>query len=375
VKTMKKNNFDLDKYLVTLVKIEPFFAYFSQCISKVVDYSIPTIGVSINDRGYYQIHYNPDYMSKWPPKIVVGILKHEFYHIILEHIDKRLMGESITKDWNVATDLSINSYLVGELPPQALFPGEGEFKDLEPFRMAEYYYHKLPKNNNQEPFDSHGMWGDDNKFKGIAAERAKQALEEAVKESVSTNGWGSIPKQIQRQIEDSITKKLDWKSVVKFFCQKSIRGDRVSTRRRRNRRYGLVHPGSRRNRYGRIAIARDESASVSDSFWAELTAEMRGLAEIIEFTVIPFDTVVQEENVFVWNKNQNIKSTRKHCGGTNFNAPTEYVNERNFDGLIIMTDMEAPEPIKCKVQRLWITNRKGLDSHNFKNNEKIISID
>ncbi len=44
-------------------------------------------------------------------------------------------------------------------------------------------------------------------------------------------------------------------------------------------------------------------------------------------------------------------------GGTCFDAPTKFVNETGgFDGLIICTDMEAPKPVRCNVQRLWITD-------------------
>ena len=35
------------------------------------------------------------------------------------------------------------------------------------------------------------------------------------------------------------------------------------------------------------------------------------------------------------------------------------VNQRNFDGHIIITDMMAPAPIRSNCQRMWITDSYG----------------
>ena len=64
-----------------------------------------------------------------------------------------------------------------------------------------------------------------------------------------------------------------------------------------------------------------------------------------------------DSKVFEWKKGQSRPPERVMCGGTDFNAPTKWVNEKGgFDGLIICTDMEAPKPVSCKVQRMWITD-------------------
>ena len=67
---------------------------------------------------------------------------------------------------------------------------------------------------------------------------------------------------------------------------------------------------------------------------------------------------------------------RVKCGGTCFNAPTKYVNDqRKFDGHIILTDMEAPKPIRSMPQRMWMTNQEGKDNPYFSTNELVIAID
>ena len=48
------------------------------------------------------------------------------------------------------------------------------------------------------------------------------------------------------------------------------------------------------------------------------------------------------------------------CGGTCFNAPTKFVNDGNYDGHIVLTDMGASKPIPSRVKRMWMTDSYGI---------------
>ena len=63
------------------------------------------------------------------------------------------------------------------------------------------------------------------------------------------------------------------------------------------------------------------------------------------------------------------------CGGTDFNAPTKWVNDKGFDGHIILTDMAAPKPVASKCQRMWVTTQDCLRYQHFQTNERIIVVD
>ena len=63
-------------------------------------------------------------------------------------------------------------------------------------------------------------------------------------------------------------------------------------------------------------------------------------------------------------------------GGTCFDAPTDYVNQRgDFDGHIILTDLCAPKPKASKCQRMWMTTPQYAKRPYFSTSEKIIAID
>ena len=49
--------------------------------------------------------------------------------------------------------------------------------------------------------------------------------------------------------------------------------------------------------------------------------------------------------------------------------------ERKFDGLIILTDMEAPKPVSSKAQRMWMTTPECKERSYFQTNERVIAID
>ena len=91
--------------------------------------------------------------------------------------------------------------------------------------------------------------------------------------------------------------------------------------------------------------------------------------------MIPFDTQVAEDKVYTWKKGQTKKAERVLSGGTDFDAPTEYVNERNFDGHIVLTDLCAPKPKPSKCQRMWMTTKNYAERPYFSTSEKIVVVD
>ena len=103
--------------------------------------------------------------------------------------------------------------------------------------------------------------------------------------------------------------------------------------------------------------------------------ELDKLAQLAEFTVVPFDTRVAEDKVFVWKKGERRKWERVMCGGTDFDPPTDHCNKNGFDGMIVLTDLMAPKPKNCNAQRMWMTTSYYARRPYFQTNERIIAID
>jgi len=405
--------FDLNKHTARLLMQEPFFAALSRRIDKKASTAIPTAGVRVAENGHFEMVYNPEFFEKLSDEHRAGVLKHEFYHLIFEHVTGRLPEAGMSKKWNFATDLAINSHLIGELPEGALIPGEGHFAAMPPGKSAEWYFENLPtpeegdeqgegqpgegdgqgegQGGQGEPqdgegqgggqgqpqeFDDHSGWSEgDNTSNEIAKQRLKEAVKAAAEEASKSNGWGSVSGSVRKEILDRLTAKVDWKKVLRYFIKTSQKANKSSTIKRINRRYAYIHPGRKVNRTAKIAISIDQSGSVDDGMLAKFFAELNKLAKLAEFTVIPFDSEVGEDKIYVWKKGENRKRERVMYGGTDFDPPTKYVNERDFDGHIILTDMMAPKPIASKCQRMWMTTEYYAKHPYFQTNERVIGID
>jgi predicted metal-dependent peptidase len=227
-----------------------------------------------------------------------------------------------------------------------------------------------------QSLDDHSGWGEaSDETKQMAKERLRQAVEDAAKEANQRGSWGSVSSEMRKQIMDMINPKVDWRKVLRYFIKTSQRASKRSTVRRINKRFPYIHSGKKVTRQAKIAISIDQSGSVSDKMLAAFFAELSSLAKYAEFTVVPFDTEVGEEHVYVWKKGKKMTWDRVMCGGTCFDAPTKYVNDRNFDGHIVLTDMCAPKPVPSKCQRMWMTDQQGKDSQYFTTNERVIVIE
>ena len=419
---MTPTYFDLNLHTCRLLMREPFFAALSRRIDKTPTTAIPTAGVRVNqERAQFELLFNPEFMAALSDEHKLGVLMHEFYHIIFEHVTGRKPIEGIKRIDNIAMDLAINGLpemnnklpnvanpgppMAGGEPMQAVIPGEAMFADLPTCQTYEWYLEALKKMQeeqeqddgeggqgegepgegqpgdgdpfgNADSFDSHDAFGEsEGTINEIAKERLKDAVKKAAEEAQRASNWGSVSSQMRQEILDRIQSRVDWKKVLRYFVKTSQRADRRSTPRRLNRRFPKIHPGKRVRRHAKIAISIDQSGSVDDAMLAAFFAELNSLSEIAEFTVIPFDSQVGEDKIFVWKRGQTRKWERVLCGGTDFNPPTKYVNEHGFDGHIILTDMCAPKPVSSRCQRMWMTTKAYADRPYFQTSERVIAID
>ena len=418
-------SFNLNMHTARLLMREPFFASLSRRIDKTPTTAIPTAGVRVNPHtAQFELMYNPEFMGALKDEHKLGVLMHEFYHIILEHVTGRKPADGLKRIDNIAMDLAINGLpeMSGKLPCEAdpgpvmpsgepmkgVLPGEGPFADLPAGKSYEWYLAALKDMQDQQgegdgcdgqqggdgedgdgsggqgqdpfggadSFDSHDEFGEgDATTQEIAKERLKDAVKKAAEEAEKSRNWGSVSHGMRTEIMERIATKIDWRKVLRYFVKTSQRSDKRSTPRRLNKRYPRMHPGKRVRRQAKIAISIDQSGSVDDRMLTAFFSELNKLAEIAEFTVVPFDTEVAEDKVYTWKKGQSRKTERVMCGGTCFNAPTRYVNERAFDGHIVLTDMMAPKPIASKCQRMWMTTKDCAARPYFQTNERVIGID
>ena len=389
-------SFDLRLHAYRLLLKEPFFAALSRKIEKKENYGIPTAGVRVNpENGHFEMAYNPDFFESLSDVEKAGVLKHEFYHLIFEHVTSRKPEGVKHMVWNICADLAINSHLQGELPDMACMPGVGPYEWAPVGKSYEWYkanWQEPEQDENgegegeggegaeQDSFDDHSQWGGEGTEEGataneIAKERLKEALKEAAEEAARSTGWGSVSAQTRKDILERLKVKVDWKKALRYFVKTSQRAAKKSTVRRLNSRFPYIHAGRKVTRTANIMIAVDQSGSVDDAMLIKIFSAMDALSKIATFTVVPFDTEVNEEHVFEWKKGKRHQTKRVSMGGTCFQSVTDYCNKNNFDGLVIATDMEAPAPGACKVKRIWLTTPEYAERPYFQTKEIVLQVD
>ena len=130
---------------------------------------------------------------------------------------------------------------------------------------------------------------------------------------------------------------------------------------RPNRRTGFDNMGSIRRFDTKVLVAVDVSGSISSSdlsyFYGVVNSAFRYGFTAVD--VIQFDAGVRVV--------QTLKKVMRDVavlgrGGTSFQEPIDYANENGYDGLVILTDGYAPEPIipdnmRCKL--VWVCNDRS----------------
>jgi predicted metal-dependent peptidase len=417
--------FNLGRHLIPFLQDVPFYAELSRHIKKRLTTDIPTAAVTFDPReDEFILWVNPyfagggtyedrkgeqvtcDKLTNWQ---IRGLLTHEMDHIVYGHLNARRRKPA--DDWNVGTDLAINSLIVTHsgqprdiepgqvalpLPKEGLVPGQMPFIDPARFaklkpewqqatmrraelikgfpkcKASEWYFNALQEDEKKNPrpqgegeyvigpMDDHDGWDDvPEDIREYVEGKAKALIERAVKHADSHgDGWGHIPHDIQAEIRKSISQIINWRSVLRQFVGSIVRGSRTTSIKRINRRYPYIHPGLKRGYTAKLFIAIDESGSVGDDMLEMFFAELDGLTRKVDITLCHFDCHAGPKDLYEWRKGMRPKLKRVKGGGTDFSAPTKIVNDPKnrgrWDGMLIMTDGCAPKPIPSRIKRGWV---------------------
>lgn len=182
----------------------------------------------------------------------------------------------------------------------------------------------------------------------------------------TTKSWGSIPGNLAEILTSSLKAKINWRNIFAGFRASIISSKRKLTRMRPNRRSGFDNMGSVRRFDTKLLVAVDVSGSISTEslqyFYGVINSAFRYGFESID--VIQFDHGVRAVH--------SLKNVVKDIailgrGGTSFQEPVDYAHENGYDGLVMLTDGYAPEPIipdGFKTGLLWVCeNEECLQAH------------
>lgn len=237
-----------------------------------------------------------------------------------------------------------------------------KFPDIEHKQTMEYYYEyfkqKQEENNENGTaqyivLDDHDLWHETDNTEDDITQKVKDAVNKAI-EQTSEKDMGKLPAEVHQAIHKLNHVPKDWRQDVQRFVAKSAEILIENSRKKRNRRYGILYPGIKVYPKLNIAVAIDTSGSVDDECVSQFFSEIERLHNMeINITIIECDCKIND--VYKFNPNKPWKIGGR--GGTSFKPVFDRIaqDKMDIDGLIYFTDGQCwgEEIKKPKYAVLW----------------------
>lgn len=302
--------------------------------------------------GCGRVEYNPLFLREISDRGLEEALKTEAIRILLKHPYERrpdgCSGEAIGRGSNLT---------VADNYPFARFYMKTPVDyDMKP-GLAYEVYCRLAQNaqDNNPDFEDDA---DAEAKRDLSELWDEDPMEVAIINGIieSIKDWGSLAGDLAEMVRASAKASIDWRKVLAGFRAQVLSQERHLTRMKPSRRTGFDNMGSVRQFTSKLLVALDVSGSISSEGISYFLGVVNSAFKygISEIEVIQFETVVTAVQTL---KHAVKKSIAVGRGGTNFQAPVDYAAERDFDGLIILTDGYAPEPVipeHFKTKILWV---------------------
>ncbi len=366
----------LEETILTILQTFPYYGMLIADMDKklVIDEKIPLAGVKVTDR--IELFINPTAFNPLPLPIRCGIVLHECFHVIHRHMARA--GGKFTKNHNIAADRAINEMLrvisngkkvVATIPDVISVNGkdmkpvtaknfQDQFKDKVVLdgQDMEYYYRFIQENaeesegdggdgfGDMETLDNHDLWEEGYTQKEVLDQVVKKALEKAGQRA------GNTPGEIQEVLNELNRSSVPWNQVLQNFVAQLTQIKLESSRKRRNRRYGVVHPGTIKRPQLRLGVAIDTSGSVADWCLTQFFAELDKIHSLgIEIKLVLADCDVRSVQEY----EPKIRPVIEGRGGTAFQPAINLLEKSDVDAILYCTDGESYEDLSVKKPILW----------------------
>lgn len=322
--------------------------------------------------GRKMLEYNPNIVREMTDAALEEALRAEAVRILLKHPYERRPDGCSQRAAGLASNLVIgDNYTHARLrmiKPQDM--------DLKRGMSYEWYAREIENGSdgeNQSDNDSGNgksnselsqqysdlaeLWEDD--------ELTVQAINGVIS---SVKDWGSLAGNLAEILQTSLKAKINWKNVFSGFRANILSSKKKLTRMKPNRRTGFQNMGSVRQFDTKLLIAIDVSGSVTTQslryFYGVVNSAFRYGFESVD--VIQFDCGVRSVHTLKKVIREQMIIGR---GGTSFQEPINYAHEHAYDGLLILTDGYAPQPVipnGFKTHLLWVCENENC----YKNHKK-----
>ncbi len=321
--------------------------------------------------GRKRLEYHPDFVREMSDEALEEALRAEAVRLLLKHpYERRPEGCSQS-----TTGLASNLVIGDNYKHPRLRIETPEEMGLISGMNYEWYARTIERQQERQDRSGEGNGsgsgeGEEKRerFRDLAELWEEDELTiQMINEVISTTkSWGSLGGNFAEKLKASLMAKINWRNVFSGFRASIISSRRKLTRMKPNRRTGFDNMGSVRQFDTKLLVAVDVSGSISTKnlayFYGVINSAFRYGFESID--VIQFDHGVRAVH--------NLKKVIRDVavlgrGGTSFQEPVNYAHENGYDGLVILTDGYAPQPVipeGFRTDILWVCEDEScLEQH------------
>lgn len=369
-----------DHEILCFLADEPMIGYFFLRSRIKEDKEFPFLAAVYVKHGIINLMVNPDKMNALTTMEKMGVMVHEYLHVMLLHCTERSMNNTesakATKE-NIAKDMAINQLIVS--PGCWSIPEQGVFHNKKPFDYpaklsAEEYYMLIEKDftdeeikQNYDPMDDHSQWGEDS-----SPEEAKSTIKALAKAYANTKdamkrgkvlehgkGVGWMPGDMLQALLSIETPDVMWQTYVKMFMQKVLDQKKRFTYKRFSRRYGAPFQGTTIKTKSKVCAIIDTSGSMSDSFLAHIGGQLNLMCRIMQVDVVFCDAAVQG-GIAKFKPSKELAFPGR--GGTDMNPAFKFAEENLYRGIVCFTDGGLFTTPESTIPTLWVV----VNNNSFK---------
>jgi predicted metal-dependent peptidase len=368
--------YTIEKVIYNLLNTEPFFANFILGTRIIFNHpQVPTAGAAVTKDGDIELVFNTDFMDNLSLGQQKAVLKHEVFHLLLEHCGTRAYGTNNRMAKNIAMDCAINQH-IENIPEGGVTLKQMEEllkRKLNPLEAWEYYYEHIKDHvKDSSEKHNHDYMDAGEELEGSEAESVKAQRRIAVKNAAMkavTASAGNIPDSIA-SILDSLNKqgKVSWKQQLRNIIASARIVNTKPTRQRVNRRFELEQPGRKKIKKLIVGVCLDSSGSVSDEAYSSFMTEVYHLSKQTTATyVVHADCSVQQVDKIKNGKaKQELLQQRHGGGGTAYQPAISECMKRKCDVIIYFGDMDSADtPKNPGVPFIWVRVGKQNPPGNF----------
>jgi predicted metal-dependent peptidase len=354
-----------------------FYAHMiSQC-RLIFDENMPAPAAVNFMHDHFNLFIKPSEFNEWPLEHRIGVLKHEMFHILYNHIQRSKQYDH--KGFNYAADCALNQHIdESHLPSGCILPNNFPSKTgtVPPGMTAEQYYEMIDFNNNPDdsygsqsgmgnPSDSHDKWDESQGHEAVQKDIAKNMAQQSQKQTTKANG--NTPSEYSEWMEILDTRKeIDWRQLLRRIVGNKRANSRRTLMRRDRRQPHLPQiKGRTKDRVFELAVISDVSGSVSNEALLAMWAEIRNICDITGTPVklVQVDTSPSPPEEL----SKNTRSIeRKASGGTYLSPAITTLKEHhiNYDCLVVSTDgyLDSSDIIpfaELNKRVLWLIEANG----------------